>query len=216
MLAIKEGDRSRAVPRLREALREHPDDRDSWVALTRQTPDGERVAYAPSARRVASYPELDVVARSWERLAAGDWIGLSRLDPALADVPPADPLYADALRLRAWWRIELGAPEQAEEALRILEVLLPISRFVPDHVLHVRALQATGQTGPALASLAAMVSRLDASNRHNALFLDDFQTALDGIPKGGIHAEKRARVADSLVARRLEFKSQGSRAPLLR
>ncbi len=217
MLAVKDGDRKRAVPRLREALRQAPESRDAWVALTRQLPDGEQVRYAPTARRVDAYPELAIVARAWERVAAADWTGLSRLDAPLADVPPGDPLHEDALRLRAWWRVEQGGPQRAEEALLILGVLLPISHYVPDHLLYIRALQASGRTDTALRTLRVLVSRFDSSNRHNALFLDDLETALAAFPEQGRHAAERAQVADELVARRLEFETNGERVdPLLR
>ncbi len=205
MLAVHDGDRERAVPRLRQALEQAPESRDAWVALTRQLPDGEQVRYAPTARRVAFYPELDTVAQGFERVAAGDWAGLSKLDASLAAVPPGDPLYEDALRLRAWWRVELGGPQRAEESRRILDVLLPISHFVPDHLLYVRALQTSGRTETALRALRAVVSRVDSSNRHNALFLDDFETALASFPEDGAHGDERAELADELLALRIAF-----------
>jgi spermidine synthase len=205
LVALARGDRLAGVTRLREAVSRDPANREAWVALTRQIPDGRRIAYAPSARRVETYPELDGVARGFERVAAGDWEGLAALEAELAAVRRGDPLREDALRLRARWRVETDDPAHAEEALALLDELLPMSQFVPDGILRGRALHVLGQTEHALSLLGGVLAALQPSNPHNVLLLDDVELALAEIPAAGAHRDARAQVADALGARRLEF-----------
>jgi spermidine synthase len=203
LVALQQGQRIEAVTALRRALERDPGLREAWVALTRQVRDGS-VAYSPSAWRASAYPELALVAGAWERERDGDWAALAALDGPLAAVAPDDPLYEDALRLRALWRVERGDPQRAREALTLLDALLPLSHSASDAVLRSRALRARGDTTLALGLLAAILRGSGGPNAADARLLDEVEHALSEIPAGGRHAQARQRVASALAARRLE------------
>lgn len=211
LLALQRGERPTALARLRSALESDPEMREAWVALTRQRFADERIAYSPSARRATSYPELALVAKGWRQVGSGNWAGLAALDPSLAAIPARDPLYEDALRLRALWRIESADPSRAREALAQLDILLPMSHTVTDAILRSRALANAGETSPALGLLAAMVRGIDPSAASSPALLEALDAALAAVPVTDDHAEQRAAVADAMAARRLEFGARGPR-----
>ena len=55
-----------------------------------------------------------------------------------------DPLFADALRLRAKWRIAEGDPALAAEALDLVDMALVTFGTLPDMVLRARAVASAG------------------------------------------------------------------------
>jgi spermidine synthase len=59
------------------------------------------------------------VVEGWERERAAEWSGLRALDADLAALRPRDPLFPEAARLRALWRLRAGG--DAAEGLAILD-----------------------------------------------------------------------------------------------
>ncbi len=69
------------------------------------------------------------VLTAWSAARQQDWDGIARSDAELASVRPIDPWYADAVRLRAAWRIAGAAANatSARAAISILDAVLPAS-----------------------------------------------------------------------------------------
>ena len=110
------------------------------------------------------------------------------------------------MRLRALWRLERNDLSRALEARALLDTLIPLTHLVVDVVLRARVTAAAGDPELALRTLHWVVSRLDVSYPHNALFLDPVAQALDAIPEDGDHAKLRREVESALLTRRLEFR----------
>jgi spermidine synthase len=83
---------------------------------------------------------------------------LEALDPALAAVGPAHPLHAAAVRLRARWRIETGAPERVREAVALLDGLRGTWERPAVLLERARAAARIGDAELALASLEGLAS----------------------------------------------------------
>src|SRR5205823_6318081 len=107
---------------LRAALSEDPGNYEARVALVR----------AERSRLVAGDRELGALAaplgdparavvEGWAHQAAGDLGAVHALEARLADARPSDAMYADAVRLRAAWRIASADPDAADEALALLD-----------------------------------------------------------------------------------------------
>jgi tetratricopeptide (TPR) repeat protein len=213
LLALQRGARLEAVTALRRAVERDPELREAWVLLTRQERADASVTYSPSAWRAASYPELATVATAWRHVKNRDWQPLADLDASLGQISPSDPLYRDALRLRARWRIEQSRPELGREAVELLDSLLPLSHSLADAIQRNRALSAAGEAGPALQMLSAILRGLDVSKPGSQVLLENLEQALSEVPAGNSHTDERARLADALAARRLDLQSA---APLQR
>jgi hypothetical protein len=85
------------------------------------------------------------------------------LESKLAKAAPTEPLYADAIRLRVTWRLADGDDVRVDEALALVDSLIPISRLAEDWVLRAKVCAASGEERAALASLAEAASRLETS-----------------------------------------------------
>jgi spermidine synthase len=136
-----------AAAALTEALRLEPGSREAHVALLRV--QGE-AALAPGVTRRPDRLDdpLAAVREGWQAEAVGDWGRLRALDERLAAAAPHDPVYPDAYRLRAAWRIESGRPELAVEALRLVDRVLPLTGLRGDLELRRRALRLLGGPRP--------------------------------------------------------------------
>jgi hypothetical protein len=203
ILAERAGDQMAALRELRRAVAADPGLREAWVALTRKHPLGQPASYSLTARSVPAYPELSTVAEGWDRRRARDWEGLRSLDDALAVIPDADPVYPDALRLRAAWRVESGRAERGAEAVALLDDLLPLSHRVDDAIFRARALRVAGDPDAALVILGAILGSGDPARGGSGPVLDLVAAALEEHPPLGPHAERRRSVADALTKRRL-------------
>ena len=108
----------------------------------------------PASLLVKPSAEEQAVAAGWLAENAADWSALRALDAQLASQGPDSPLYEDALRLRVRWRVASGDPEQAREALPMLDFLIPTSSSARDEVLRARALAVAGDADAARVTLA--------------------------------------------------------------
>jgi hypothetical protein len=131
-----------AAAALTEALRLEPRSREAHAALLRI----RRGALPPGATGFSDQlgDPLAAVREGWRAEAAGDWDRVRALDGQLAAALPHDPIYPDALRLRAAWRIEEGGPERAVEALRLIDRVLPLTGLRGDVELRRRAVRVLG------------------------------------------------------------------------
>lgn len=213
MLLLHAGKRPEALPHLRAAVDLDPESKEAWAALTRLTPREGLEVFSPSTRQARGYPELETVARAWARAGRGDWAGLAGLDEALAAVSAADPLYGDALHLRAFWRVEAGDAEDAALAVDLLSTAQLVRRSLDGEILRVRALNRADMQSVALATVQAILDIFGQSGAPNARILEGLGAALAEIPDTPPLAEARARVQETLIARRLELRERGNALP---
>jgi spermidine synthase len=159
LVDLARGERERGEARLRDALHLEPDALEARAALARLHRSDAGIAEPATRPQARRNPELEAVLEGWTQAAIGDWKAVARREERLGRIPPAHPLYADALRLRAEWRLESGEPERAREALSLIDRLLPVSHQPRDVILRARALHAAGNTRLALATLLDVTRR---------------------------------------------------------
>lgn len=157
--ALERGRHASALRQFAEAAEARPDDPETQAGLLllqrRAIERGEPLEHpiedlAPAARAVA---------QGWRLQEEGEPTGLRALEPELARVAPGEPLFAEAVRLRAAWRTRSGEPARAREAVALLDPVLAFRNETEDLVRRARAAAAAGDTRAALASLTELAGR---------------------------------------------------------
>ena len=104
---------------------------------------------------------------------------------ARAPLGPRHPLFADALRLRAGWRLAEDDPALAGEALRLVNMSLPASAPPAPLLLRARAVLAAGQHPGLVATLYEILAWPRIAERRpiveEALAIIDEATGSDGV-----------------------------------
>jgi spermidine synthase len=131
------------------------------AALGRGEPPPERLGALTAAERA--------VADGWRAADASDDAGLRRLEAGLASVDATHPLFAEAARLRAVWRLAGGEPERVREARSILDVLLVRDGLLDDTLMRAAASLQLGDPRAALAVLSDVSWRVAADPRREEL-----------------------------------------------
>jgi tetratricopeptide (TPR) repeat protein len=161
-VALSRGDREGAVAAFGRALSRNPAALPARAGLVRLRRNA-LLAGDPGALALAA--DLDAggasVVEGWRAEGTGDWATLEALEPRLAALTPQHPLYAEALRLRATWRLEGGAQGQARIALELLDELLEREGSAEDLVLRARAAARAGYPSIALVDLADVAAALE-------------------------------------------------------
>ena len=184
---------------LSEALGESPRQREGRAALLGLSQ--RAITKGKDPLSVVASPlegsEVAVVA-GWQRLGR-DASTVAVLEPALAAVPPRDPLAAAAYRLRAEWRVHGDDPVQAQEAIALADLAYDASGGAPqDLLLRARACVTAGEPAAALHTLALLSSQLDgASPRGRALAKLGLRVARS-IPHSAELAGERAQLERAL------------------
>jgi tetratricopeptide (TPR) repeat protein len=154
------GRRDRAEFSLRRALELDPESIEPRAALLtfyqRELLAGHQVSFV---RRFTEDPERAVI-EGWRARADDDWEAVRALEPRLKGVGARHPVYADAIRLRAGWRVEVGDTAEARYAATLLEPILSPFPQVTDLLLRAQAAAAGAELELALASLAEALPRL--------------------------------------------------------
>lgn len=122
--------------------------------------DPEIVAIAEKATDLQQ-----AVFEGWRLSGSPFWQDLSRLEPRLAVARPFDDCWAEAMRLRAQWRVRSEEPRLAREAVALLDRLLTRGHASQDLVLRVRATLAAGDTIGALSSFGVLHKALKPTVR---------------------------------------------------
>jgi spermidine synthase len=100
---------------------------------------------------------------------AGDWDGVAAHESELAAIPPGDPLYELAARLRTNRLLASGKPEDAAEAQAITEALLLRVWHPDDLLVRAQAAIAAGRPGDAKASLHMLATQVTTTSYGVAL-----------------------------------------------
>ncbi|UCE84651.1 MAG: hypothetical protein JSU66_09795, partial [Deltaproteobacteria bacterium] len=103
------------------------------------------------------------VFEGWRRLAEGDGDGLRALEARLARARPGDEAFAESLRLRARWRLQVGVPERALEARALLDQVILEGGTLQDLFARAEASAAAGDPVGALDALGEVLDRAPRS-----------------------------------------------------
>jgi hypothetical protein len=142
--------------------------------------------------------EAAVVA-GWRAEGGGAWSELRALDAPLARIGPRHPLFADASRLRAEWRIASGNRALATQAIELADLRLALRRSPSDFGLRIRAASAAADPDAALASFEEVV----AVTLHSGLppaHAREFLRLLGDVPNPETHPEWRTAIRRYLQA----------------
>ena len=113
---------------------------------------------------VREIPELSLVHRAWQRLRLGDWQGAAQLDPELSKIDPEHPIYVMAIRMRVLWRQNSGLPENAREAIALIEPQLSTTAGPQALMLRVRLAMAAEDDDTLFATLLELGGQADRRN----------------------------------------------------
>lgn len=124
----------------------------------------ELAAGRPSSllQRWKGKPEL-AVAEGWALAKQRRWAEIAELENILASIGNDQPLFAEAIRLRVRWRLELLAdgPTAAPEALALLQQSLPAHPSAADLILRFRAGRSEGRSEVSRASLFELLRGIE-------------------------------------------------------
>jgi spermidine synthase len=161
-VALARGERHRAAAAFSRALSRDSSALRARAALVRLR-RGALLAGDPGAETLAA--GLDAggasVVEGWRREREGGRTEIRTLEGGLAAVPPQHPLYADALRLRAAWRLESSETAQTVAALELLDELIAREGSAEDLVSRARAAGLAGHPRIALLDLTDVAGALE-------------------------------------------------------
>jgi hypothetical protein len=162
LIALSRNDLAGAGRHLEAALRLDPGNAEVRGALLRLRRPRLAAGSAPVAALAFPDPTPGEAAliEAWRRQRQGDWAGVRELDASLAGIGGGDALYAEAIRLRAGWRVASGEPERAREARELLGLSLARTFDADDLVLRARAALVAGEPPVALGTLSELQQRL--------------------------------------------------------
>jgi spermidine synthase len=132
----------------------------------------------------------------------GGWQGVAALEDRLAALSPTDPLYLEAVMLRAEWRIESENSAQIRAAIEIVDDAFRATRSNRLLLLRSRAALANDDPRTAIASLVRI--KLKGTNSSNPGLRNRVRLMLRDIKAEGEIAQWRDRVL------RTQFRAAGS------
>jgi spermidine synthase len=142
LIDLAAGRAEAAERRLREVLARDPGSYWGRVTLLRARRDalaGAATDAVALAESLAAREPTAAVIEGWDRERRGDWRALAALEGRLAAIAVTDPLYPDAVRLRARWRVEIGDAGRRAEAVRLIDGVAAAGVDPSDAALRARA-----------------------------------------------------------------------------
>ncbi len=151
------------------ALAIEPGDRDALrgLVLSRRT-DLARGPIPELSESALDAPAAALIA-GWRRADERDWSRVAELDAEIAQIGRGDPLFREASRLRARWRLESGDRSHAAEAVAIEDAVLRNFWHGEDALLHARAAVAAGLPESAWPTLARIAELAPPTERGSDL-----------------------------------------------
>jgi spermidine synthase len=201
LIARHAGDRPASLGHFRRALEAQPDNAEAQLALLQllhaSGDSGEallrRLEYDP-------VPSAQLLAESWELERNDQWQALRERETELAALGPHDPAFQSAIRLRALWRLQMGGAENAREALRLLDSMLPVGGSLADLVLRARAAGRVGYGTGATSSLFEVLRKTDRHPSHRPALREALRV-LDELPSDLISDGRRRALRTQLLAK---------------
>lgn len=108
---------------------------------------------------IAADPARRAVIEGWRHNYRKEWGELAALEEELAAIGPDRGLYNEATRLRAIWRVEIGDPDDARDALELTERLLLRSWSARNAFLRARAGALAGEPRETWGALRGLADR---------------------------------------------------------
>ena len=131
--------------------------------------DGLDLSYLARRLGPAGKTKLDVpperaapsaVARGQALASERNWDELAKLDDELATIAPRDASYPEAAQLRAGWRLERGDPDEARDAVAILDPLVILVNNFEVYLWRARAFALAGSPDELAGAMRAVVGQL--------------------------------------------------------
>lgn len=127
-------------------------------------------------------PGARTLVKGWKAESESDMDRLRELDLSLQQVSPHEPGFSDVQRLRALWRVELGGPQEAVEALELIDTMGPLTGGLSTYLLRARAALKAGYPRGALHTLFQLGDTLKHLNSHRPYAVSAIHL-LDSIPE---------------------------------
>jgi spermidine synthase len=150
-------------PRINRYLKAYPDDalvRAQLLRLNLARPDTNRGSLLPGGELRPA--ERSVIAGN-RQSKQGAWGQVAFLEKALAKVTPSDPLYLEAIFLRANWRLNSGKAVRFREVIEMVDEAFRATQSNRLLLLRSRAAESLSDPRAAIASLFRI--RYDGTNR---------------------------------------------------
>jgi spermidine synthase len=196
VVASSSGQTQRAGQELDAALASDPTQPFVRAALLRL----RRSAYLRSPEALARLAPLsaeeEAMVEAWRAQERGDDAGLAALEARLAAIDRRHPLAREALRVRADLRIAGSEPDDAIEAMDLIDQAMQYGGRPEDFVQRARAALIAGDAEEAVDSLAQLLPWVEASPTSSGM-AQRALAFLESMPGGtaaeGRRAEMRAR-----------------------
>ena len=109
-----------------------------------------------------------VVWRARDLAAREAWSDLAAWEDALSQIPPGDPLFIEASRLRVQWRIAQGSVDEARKAMEFVDAILALRDPPQDfYLLRADAGVISGDTEAGWAALEELARSLGPNTREH-------------------------------------------------
>ena len=145
-IELKKGRNGVALRHFERALASNPDSDEAFAGLFMsqvRALAADRPTKGLEGRDLG--PQRRALAEGWRAARNEEWSGLRAVDEALGEIRPGDPPFEAATRLRMRWRVEVGDPAEAAEAMDLARMLL-LRRWLPgDALLYARAALRAGE-----------------------------------------------------------------------
>lgn len=161
-----------------------------------------RLNQTPADERARAIMDLAVepyraVFEGWAMKDSKDWAALRQLEGRLAHVDPLADYYADALRLRAAWRIHSADEADRSEAKAMIDELTARFAQTVDYLLRAEAAVKSGAFVEALTALHDAVHRVGLGNPARQV-ARSVAILLDEIPNEDQFAPARRRIKERI------------------
>ncbi|MFP6608517.1 MAG: fused MFS/spermidine synthase [Myxococcota bacterium] len=165
-LARRKGDRGKAMQHFRAALELDANNAEARIAileLFRST----GVAEAALAERLRQEltPLEEKLVSGWLLEREKKWDELRELENDFRSVLPQHPAFPAAARLRAAWRLGEASKNRAEQAMAILDEVLPLTDSLNDLVARAEASGLAGYPTGASSTIWELIRRADSRPR---------------------------------------------------
>lgn len=200
-LARRGGDRKKAIQHFRAALELDANNAEARLALL-EFIRGGAMTESDFAEQLGQ--ELTAIE---EKLASGwlfeteqKWDALRRLDDDFRSVAPWQPTFPATARLRAAWRLAEASKDRAEEALSILDEVLPLAGSLSDLVTRAKAAGLAGHGAGVTSTVLELVRKIGSRDAHQPIIRHAIVT-LREVPPKVLPRETRRRLASQLRAK---------------
>ena len=197
-LARWNGNRQAAMHHFRAVLELDANDAEARLAileLLRSTGGGG--AALADRLGLELNPLEQKLASGWMLETEEKWEELGRLEDDFRSVPSQHPGFPAAARLRAAWRLGEASKDRAEEALAILDEVLPLAGSLNDLVARVKAAGLAGHVAGVNATIWELIRKLGSRDAHRPIIRRAIGT-LEELPPSVLSPRSRKRFAAQL------------------